>query len=158
MIVLTYSAVALLLLHMQTTKFCTCCHVCVSWCEMHFCSATASSTTAVASAKLCLTAMRVLDWFSLLPLKSHWRASYRKQSQNSRLFPSSQQRCSSHIFHSPTRLRLPVLDVRHVDGTPATTRLQADVTAEGLVALGATVGRAHKVQWHYSQLLIMMHA
>lgn len=71
MIVLTYSAVALLLLHMQTTKFCTCWHVCVSWCEMHFFSATARATTAVASAKLCLTAMRVLDWFSLLPLKSY---------------------------------------------------------------------------------------
>lgn len=62
----------------------------------------------------------------------------------------------SPIFHSSTRLRQLVLYVRHVEGTPATSKLQADVKAEGLVALRATVGRAHKVQSHYSHLIIMM--
>lgn len=75
------------------------------------------------------------------------------------MFPSNQQRrVSLPVFLLPKRL--PVLYVWHVDGTPATSKLQADVKVEGLAAPGATVGCGHKVHSHFSHLpvIIMMHA
>lgn len=45
--------------------------------------------------------------------------------------------------------------VRNVDGTPATSKRQPDVKAEGLVAQGPTVGGTLAVHWQCSHIVII---
>lgn len=61
----------------------------------------ATSSPAVASTELCLTGMRVFDWFPLHPELKCVNVTClltKKQSQNSKMFSSSKQRCASHVF------------------------------------------------------------
>lgn len=65
----------------------------------------------------------------------------KKTSQNSKMFPRSQQRCTSAIFLVFTAaVACFVCVARRWD----ISELQAEVKAEGLAALGATEGPATK--------------